>query len=155
MNLFRMVFLIGSLVFAASVFGEVQSIPGAYFRAPAEAPTTTLTLGKTVASKTIELPAVTSAERSPEMLKSTSSDVIATRTGAREIGIVRDVPVAQAMTDLGALVWHPSSDGGLTTQIAIRTTGAAAVRAELSLVGPAAGLTFQFSGVAPDNETDR
>ena len=154
MNHFCTLVLIGSVAVAANAFAEPQSIPGTYFRAPPEAPATTLTLGKTVASKTIALPAVTSAERSPAMLKSTSSNVIATRTGAREIGIVRDVPVAQAMTDLGALSWQPSSDGGLSTQITIRSTGAEAVRAELSLVGSASGLTFRFSDSAPDSKAD-
>ena len=146
--------LIGSVAVAANAFAEPQSIPGTYFRAPPEAPATTLTLGKTVASKTIALPALTSAERSPGMLKSTSSNVIATRTGAREIGVVRDVPVAQAMTDLGALSWQPSSDGGLATQITIRSIGAEAVRAELSLVGPASGLTFRFSDSTPDSKAE-
>ena len=160
MNHLRTFLLIGSVAFAASALGEPQSIPGTWFSAPPAAPATTLELGRTVASKTIVLPAVTAAERSPETLKSTRSDAIATptraatRTGPRQIGIVRDVPIAQAMTDLAALPWQPTGDGGLATQIVIRSTGAEAIRAELALVGPSSGLAFRFSGVSSSNRPD-
>ena len=158
MNIIRAALAILAGAASAPTFAEPPSLPltlsGMYYHGPsAVSQPAQLALGAAAPHFAIELPPVSAAERSPELLKSRdAADAIATRPGPRPLGIGREVPPALASVELSSLRWHPVAGGGIATRIAFRSPGAVALRTEIAYAGPHDGLTLSFASTTAGSE---
>jgi lysyl endopeptidase len=145
----RFASLVIALASSAVLAQRIDVVPGYSPQRPATATASVkaasaLRLPMASASMTIALPELSAAEQA----SARTLPVGNVKSKPIQIGIGRDVPVAQAKVAPGALVWRPTDDGGRAAQIVVTSVGAAALRVAIRMTQTDPDVVVRVQGSA-------